>query len=167
LAESLTICYEGSDVGVYGWKASLSVIASGGTLGSIKRRGVNIFCLIARFHCTLWYCLLRRGRRYSTTLLRRCQGGLLLSLQSSADWDTIKLRWVRWRKCWRGVHVLHLGQKVGQEYIPRADFPVGHLSGNSSPQSLADYRSSFSLDPEVHNLWKCLTPSRILPRCVC
>jgi hypothetical protein len=60
------------------------------------------------------------------------------------------------------------GSEVGQEYLPDADFPVGHLSGGTSfPTVASRLRVKLLLDPEVHNLWKCLTPSRISPHCIC
>lgn len=67
-----------------------------------------------------------------------------------------------------GLHVLRLGQKQARNMYQMQDFPVGHLSGGISfPTVASRLQVKLLLGPVVHNLWKCLTPSRISLRCIC
>jgi len=71
-------------------EASLSIIASGGTLGSIKRRGVNIF--LSHSEVSLHYLVLPSPPR--TPLLNNnfsagAKEGSYFSYSRVLDWDTI------------------------------------------------------------------------------
>lgn len=51
------------------------------------------------------------------------------------------------------------GSEVGQEYVPDADFPVGHLSGGTSfPTVASRLQVKLLLDPEVPQPMEVLDP---------
>ena len=102
-------------------------------------------------------------------ILRACQGRALTFLQSSADWDTINFGGLGDGKNVGGGCTCYAWVKSRPGICTKMQtFPSGISSGGTSfPTVASRLQVKLLLDPVVHNLWKCLTPSRISPRCIC
>ena len=98
----------------------------------------------------LVFAFLRRGPRYSTNnFLRGAKESFYFFLQASADWETFSFGGFGDGNVGEGCTCCAWVKKVGQEYVPDADFPVGHLSGELSfPTVASRLQVKLLLDPK-------------------